>query len=236
MDSIRSIFSSSFLSSTVASATLYPLDLIKSRYQSQSSITSAFTIVKDVYKSRGIPGFYRGFCSNIVTYPIFWSTYFPIKSLMNTGYDSADAFLAGTVSSLIANPFFVIKTRLQTQAKPARLQPSHLLRGYASTVCGNLKLGVQMPLYEYVNSKYDNVFLAGVVSKVVSSLIFYPFEFVRTIQRYSSVSMSSIGVFREFGGGVYRGIGIYTLLTIPNFTLMMWLKNVIDNSNNNNAD
>lgn len=231
MDSIRSIFSSSFLASTVASATLYPLDLIKSRYQSQPSSTSAFSIVKDVYKARGAAGFYRGFFSNIVTYPIFWSTYFPIKSLMNTGYDSSDAFLAGSVSSMIANPFFVIKTRLQTQDTPVRLQPSHLLRGYTSTLCGNLKLGVQMPLYDYVNSTYGNVFLAGVVSKLVSSLLFYPFEFVRTIQRYNSVSMSSIDVFREYGFGVYRGIGIYTLLTIPNFTLMMWLKNLIDNSN-----
>jgi len=150
---------------------------------------------------------------------------------MNTGYDSSDAFLAGSVSSMIANPFFVIKTRLQTQDTPVRLQPSHLLRGYTSTLCGNLKLGVQMPLYEYVNSTYGNVFLAGVVSKLVSSLLFYPFEFVRTIQRYNSVSMSSIDVFREYGFGVYRGIGIYTLLTIPNFTLMMWFKNLIDNSN-----
>ena len=76
---------------------------------------------------------FRGLGATLVTVPLFWGVYFPLydetKDFLihrQTFVDARDyhpgiihclsAISTGAVADLICNPFFVVRTRLQTQA------------------------------------------------------------------------------------------------------------------------
>lgn len=59
----------SVVSKTIANFCFYPLQFLKTnlqRYTQGGSPTSSFQIIKNVYLSQGIPGFYKGFVPNIL--------------------------------------------------------------------------------------------------------------------------------------------------------------------------
>jgi len=91
-----------------------------------------------ILKKEGPKGMFRGLGATLVTVPLFWGVYFPLydetKHFLQTsrlpqecfGIDLAyyhpgvvhcmSAIFTGAIADLICNPFFVVRTRLQTQA------------------------------------------------------------------------------------------------------------------------
>ncbi|KAI9368618.1 mitochondrial carrier domain-containing protein [Aspergillus egyptiacus] len=129
-------FAAGAVAGGVATASTYPLDLLRTRFAAQGSgehrvYTSLFSSVKDIAKSEGPAGFFRG-CSaavgQIVPYMgLFFATYEALRPGMSCAPDflpvpllpgSGDA-AAGMVASVLAKtgvfPLDLVRKRLQVQ-------------------------------------------------------------------------------------------------------------------------
>lgn len=140
---------------------------------------------------------FRGLGATLVTVPLFWGVYFPLydetKDFLTHRQDVFDvgayhpgvvhclsAIMTGAVADVICNPFFVVRTRLQTQAlhelagsstsnsnnknnnnkRLSMLQMARLLkeqhgvpvfwRGMTANLIGLSHCAVQFPAYEFL--------------------------------------------------------------------------------------
>lgn len=216
--------------SLISSTVVYPIDVIKTRYQ--------------VYREIKFTNLYKGLRYQLFTYPTFWSIYFPLRDmqLIKTSYSLPDnvinSVLPSVAACLISNPFFVLKTRKQTGHVNHTFNSiirnegcSSLLRGYVTTLTSNVKLGVQLPLYDYVNQRLDNPIYASLISKTITSSVFYPFEYVRVLQRNGDKGLRFYDILLKTPAReLYRGVGLYTLMTTPNFVIMMYVYDFLKKS------
>jgi len=217
--SIAGIFSKTFLQ---------PMDLIKTRMQVQErsvayrGLGHAFQCI---YREGGARAFYQGLSPNLLGSGVAWGVYF---YSYNTGKDFykkhfcapgenlspihhlASAAQAGVLTSLITNPIWVVKTRIQIQSHAAGTKPytgivnafSRMIReeGFLSLYRGigpALSLvsngAIQFMTYEemkllmikYVAKDESGLnsshFLGmGAASKVVASVSTYPLQVIRS--------------------------------------------------------
>lgn len=133
------------LASLSSQVIVVPIDVVSQKLQIQKrtpdvkNLKNGRDVIRDIFSSQGLAGFYRGFFTSVLTYApssaCWWSTYnFMRKSLFSlrdmteidegasTGdfkfgdlaLSGASGFIAGCVSAIITNPLDVMKTRLQT--------------------------------------------------------------------------------------------------------------------------
>lgn len=235
-------FITGFFSNAVAIAVVNPLDVIKSRYQvNKTSNTSVNRIVSDIWKTRGVSGFYQGLMPNTGTSPVFWAVFFQAKKVDLKITDDvflnkfATSFVAGNIASTFTNPLFVLKTRFQVKSnsrmeiiKDLNRNKLSFFKGLPSTYINNLKLGLQFPLYDYFKSKTENVVFSSFTSKLICSSLFYPLDLIRVNQRSSNEKLTIKSISNEIyktGGirGFYRGLVLYNSVSLINFTIMMSL-------------
>ncbi|KYQ90883.1 mitochondrial substrate carrier family protein [Tieghemostelium lacteum] len=107
----------------------YPLDLIKSKMQTSTSTTnmSVGSALKDIYKTQGVMGLFKGLSSPLVASAIIGSTQFGVFEgtydiLLHRQWihsETVNLVVAGAASgfvqSFIATPVDVIKIRMQLQ-------------------------------------------------------------------------------------------------------------------------
>lgn len=180
------------LAGFMAGVSVCPLDVAKTRLQAQGSsantakyrgiVGTLSTIVKD----EGLPGLYRGLVPIILGYFPTWMIYFTVyekaklfypgfnKSKLNIDSDfinhSMSAFTAGSVSTILTNPIWVVKTRLMLQTgHNARSTPDKfiykntfdafhkiykyegipvLYSGLVPSLFGLLHVAIHFPVYE----------------------------------------------------------------------------------------
>jgi hypothetical protein len=245
-----------YSSASIISSTLtYPGDVLKSQYQliknnklSFNSNLSMTQLSKFVYNKNGMFGFYKGLNIFLTNYPTFWTTFFIIDSkkyniVENNVYNNIIwTTMCSSAGSFVSNPFFVIKTRMQSQSlenknvkfidiiKNIHNNESYLsfFKGYGATLFNNTKLIVQMPLYSFLNEKTENTIVSSFLAKTFSTYISYPLDLIRTIQRNTPNKLSSYMIAKEIWGknkliGFYKGSGIYMLTSTPNFVIMMYI-------------
>lgn len=247
-------------SACLASLCVYPIDVIKTQIQVNSvnkrTNVTTINVIRDILKTQGFRGFYRGFTPNLLTYPIFWGIFFELGKkpiFPSTGYKYGDKFLISTCSGIIAsvltNPLFVFKVKVQTENLKGNVKQSYPqlaksiynaegIRGYykglGATLLNNTKLGLQMPLVDYLSEKTNSVTIGSAVGKIASSAIFYPMDLIRTNQRESKTKLPLMDITKNIyktNGllGFYRGLVIYTAMTGPNFILMMIFRDKLTN-------
>lgn len=252
-------FLKSFTSSGLASTIVYPVDLLKTQFQvNQINRATGLTVpglAKNIYRTQGVRGFFRGLPPHLMTYPIFWATYFQVNELNLKPFDVqypnkvVNALLSAGVASTVANPLFVLKTRLQTDIlnnKPvynnyvgsvrnilATEGVRSLFKGLGTTIGSNTKLALQFPFYDYLKDNGYNTFTASILSKTTVSTLFYPADLIRTNQRDTTSRLSFVDAakktYRSRGiFGLYRGVLLYNLMTGPNFVLMMVFKDWLE--------
>lgn len=237
-------FGKSAASSLLASAIVYPLDVIKTKVQMNKNVTLSTP--------------FRGFGVQMLSYPTFWTVFFTARAatLDFATYIGCPTlvhtFACSALGITAANPAFVIKTRMQladnctmnTMAHFRNLWRSReLMRGLAAAQVNSCKMTVQIPLYELLTSynfdgisKVNSIIGASVAAKVVSSAVFYPTDLIRTTQRSSEYAKLTIYetiqhlTKPENGGrvfGLYRGVCVSTAATLPNFVLVMFFKDYL---------
>jgi len=250
-----------FLSSSMATALIFPVDVIKTNFQirtEQAIRQSSLDIAKEIFKTKGLLGFYQGMAPQLATYPIFWSVFFPTKALiekqqLHNNYFAnkiMTTYVSAAIGSTIANPLFVLKTNMQIDRKNSMSGVAKKLyadsglrwvtRGWTATMLNNNKLCIQFPLYDVLREKYNtDVISASFISKTVTTSLFYPLDLVRTKQR-SIGNMKLIQAFRVVLGhsgftGLYRGVMLNFITSTPNFVLTMWFKEILDSLADNNT-
>ena len=121
---------SGFFAGLISSVATYPLDLLKTRFQSShynhySSIVQGW---RQVITIHGIRGLYGGIHASLIGSSIAWGTYFYIYAEMkdiirkNQNQENASllpqehllsSFAAGAITQVISNPIWVVKTNSQ---------------------------------------------------------------------------------------------------------------------------
>lgn len=127
------------LAGFLAGVSVCPLDVAKTRLQAQGALSESRLYkyhgisgtLSTIFKDEGIRGLYRGLVPIILGYFPTWMIYFtvyekakqvyPTLLRKHTGIDfeflthSMSAFTAGSVSTTVTNPIWVVKTRLMLQ-------------------------------------------------------------------------------------------------------------------------
>jgi hypothetical protein len=245
---VTSSFFSGITSGVITVIICNPIDVFKTRIQSSNKY-GIYTIIK----KEKISGFYKGASSAFFAMPIFWGLYFPIyennKKYMN---NSLAGYSASLVGSLISNPFWVARTRLQAQIlhknrnykgtldvlKQVYQKEGFraLFRGYTMTILGNLQFVISMPIYEEIKKKNNNstisIIFGSAIAKSISGSIVYPHEVIRTIMRNQNYSFNkTINCLYSNSGllGFYRGFPLYLMRTIP-FSISIFLSYELNKS------
>lgn len=243
----------STFSSIISSTVVYPIDLLKTQIQVnqvKNINKNVFRLSKNIYRNQGVRGFFNGLTPFVGSYPFFWGTYFYMNQykldVSSNVYCNKmfNAFTSATVASVLTNPLFVLKTRLQTDSLSNQtdtltnrqhikniIQNEGVLgfyKGLSTTVGSHTKLAVQFPMYDLLKEKGYSTFYASLIAKTVTSTVFYPLDLIRTNQRDSKEKLKFVDayktVIRNKGvAGLYKGVILYNMVTAPNFILMMVL-------------
>jgi len=170
-------------SGILASIVCAPLDVLRTRLQVWGDLSgqraSGVHVVKDIMRTEGWRGAFRGLGATLLTVPLFWGMYFPVyddlkRRLETPGRNPslvhcASAVLAGGLADVVCNPMFVVRTRLQTEALHGAVIPSGILqtmralyaeggllvfwRGMSANLIGLSHVAVQFPLYEILKER-----------------------------------------------------------------------------------
>lgn len=244
-----------FMSAAIAMYVTHPFDTIKTQYQANNQGCNIKSIVRNIYQQQGINGFFKGCASTLPTYPVFWGIFFSIRN-QNIKYSDnyiinsiATNFLASTIASTICNPLFVLKTRKQTLVTKNQINGSYFreistiyqldgIRGFGKglpvTLLSNLRFIIQFPLYDIIMVKtFQNIFFSSIISKLTANTLFYPTNIIGTIQRDHNGKLSiksAINSLYQIHGfkGLYRGLWLYNIASVSNFTIMMIVKDKLD--------
>lgn len=223
-------------SASIASSAVHPVDTIKTQYQ--ETYKPGFTLIKTLYHQHGLGGFYKGLGIQLTTGPIFWGCFFQAKNI-DHGLDPFSTILvASTVGSILTNPMFTLKARMQTQnISYGKLIKSmyynegclSFMKGIIPTLMNNFKLVIQFPLFDYFKNKTDSVVVASFASKIIASSIFYPLDLIRIKQRLNKSKSITLDIVKNIYNkngirGFYKGVLYYNMVSVPNFVIMMSMK------------
>jgi len=216
-----------YISNIIATIVCHPIDVMKTRYQ-----------LRCQHKNNGL---WNGLSSNLATKPIFWGVYFHLSNDKSSPFES---ICVANIASLISNPFFVIKVRMQANHKSV----SHIemikhiylecgikgfFKGFISTCVNNIKIGIQLPLFYSLHNEHNFSSLhSSFLSKIITSCFVYPTELIRTIERNEGQRFSDVykNIYTKHGiKGFYRGMILYNCVSIPQFSIMMFCMEKIFN-------
>ncbi|XP_042446198.1 nicotinamide adenine dinucleotide transporter 1, chloroplastic-like isoform X5 [Zingiber officinale] len=198
----------------IAATFVCPLDVIKTRLQvhglptlAQSSRRGGIIIssLEEIIKREGVRGMYHGLSPTILALLPNWAVYFTVYNKLKGLLHSH-----GVATTVVTNPLWVVKTRLQTQRMRPGIIPYRgiisalrrisreegirgLYSGLLPALAGISHVAIQFPVYENIksylgnrgNTSVDklsagNVAIASSLSKVLASTMTYPHEVVRS--------------------------------------------------------
>lgn len=233
------------VSGFVATGVTAPLDLVKTVLQNSTKSVSSqrtLSVLRDVTRQEGFSACFKGLSPSLVGIAFQWACYFPVYDRLKaelgshvsspTALSMVSAMGAGATATVITNPFWLMKVRMQAYSKS--VYPSFtgcarsiyategtrgFFKGVSVSLFGVLHVAVQFPAYEYLKtlrsgvegeSNALDIAFASAVSKGMASVTTYPLEVIRTrLQCQRSSSSSAMVAARSSPSmdiSAYRGI------------------------------
>ena len=196
-----------FFAGFTSSATLYPLEVVKSRFQmgthAQFSYRHTFNALKTIYSSHGLSELYRGFPAGLIGSTLSWGAYFwlyeGLKKQMATykGIERPgpiDHWTSSIISSMVVQtllcPLWVVKLNQQLgnagKFWPAAksLYNSEGVRGlYRGLIPGYWScahLAIQFVIYEEMKKQCIDLTPSSTINTVVATVVSKSFATVLT--------------------------------------------------------
>ena len=137
----RSPFIAGFFADTLISVFQVPAEVVTQRLQISARGTSASTIIRDLYKSDGIRGFYRTINIALLVHPFqagSWWYFYESTRRATEGSVLISSSVASVIVSALFNPVTVVKTQLQTGK--SNLTGPQLFLEFAKSKSGRMTL------------------------------------------------------------------------------------------------
>lgn len=175
----------------------HPLDTNKVWLQSKNKVS-----YKPSHLYRGLKyPLYASCLSNSVIFGVNYNLGHYIKNQWISG------FLTGIAMAFVCCPMEVYKIRRQNNLTRPKLR--HLGRGFWATLSREtLSCSIYFGSFNYLEKKFDNIFLAGGTAGVLCWLPTYPLDTLKT-KIQSGEYNSYYGAFRS--GGLWNGLGVCCL-------------------------
>ncbi|KAK5658808.1 hypothetical protein OQA88_1620 [Cercophora sp. LCS_1] len=184
----------------VATATTYPLDLLRTRFAAQGNdrvYTSLYRAVADIGRDEGVRGFYRGLSpalSQIIPFMgIFFASYETLRVPMgqlSLPFSSGDA-LAGVAASVVAKtgsfPLDLVRKRIQVQG-PTRNKYIHKNIPEYSGMVGAVKTILQR---EGLRGLYRGLTVSLFKAAPTSAVTMWTYE--RSLKLYMKLGEKRLG-------------------------------------------
>lgn len=132
-----------FIAGGTSSLLTYPLDLIKTRFQSThyAHYSSATKAIKSIIKLNGMRGLLSGIETSFIASSLAWGSYFylysSLKKWLRYNVDQkltpaqhlTSSFIAGALTQIATNPMWVIKTNAQLNISGSFVSNMHSIYG-----------------------------------------------------------------------------------------------------------
>lgn len=188
---------------------------------------------------------YTGLIYHLQTKPIFWGLLWTLKGKCSD-LKYLDIYIASNISSLITNPFFVLKT-LKEVNSTAKLTSKNLFSGYGLTAIRNVRLSAELLLIDKCKDEYSvNTGITAFIVKLISNCVTYPLDTFASLKRindsneifgrkatstdnynskiienkkYKNILFSNIQ-------RMYSGFVFYNIYSISNYVLMFFFADI----------
>ena len=195
----ENIFISGFIAGGVQTILGHPFDTLKTRMQIYK--LPLISILQKMVKKEGIKSFYKGSLTPMVSGCIqnsivFTSENYFQKYIKNNFFTG---FLAGTLSSFVVSPAELIKCQIQNNmdkhitimdaCKLMKRKKINLYCGLELTMIrDSFGLGTYFGSYNYLQKKQNNPFFNGGIAGVLSWIVSYPFDVIKTKKQITNQS------------------------------------------------
>ena len=225
----------SFLATVFAELLTLPICTVKTIYQTDLSYKSIFDVYRDVYRKRGIGGFYNSsgmaLLSQTVSTSTKYTSYMYLQRIRGIqGNDLLNNMinggLSGIVSSIFTHPIDVVKIHKQTnvplwpilRADGWRL----IYRGYSKSLCKNIVLtSIIFPFYDFYKSKVNNAAFAAASSSIMTTAILHPIDYLKIRHITGQSLYLKNAPFWKNIRYYYRGYCVNLSRTMPHFMITM---------------
>ncbi|KAJ3072062.1 mitochondrial thiamine pyrophosphate transporter [Podochytrium sp. JEL0797] len=174
------------LAGSAATIATYPLDLLRTRFAMQGNVKVYGSLVgacREVAKTEGLSGFYRGVWPSILQIGPYMGIMFSVQNWMNDALAKVEhplwtheinQFLAGGFAGIVSKtavmPFDVVRKRLQVQG-PHR--NSYIQSGIPRLSGGFIKCARQIVEHEGVLALYKGLWVSLIKTAPSSAITFW---------------------------------------------------------------
>lgn len=234
---------SSAIGTAVAEIITLPICTIKTNYQTHLHHKSIHHTYKNIMDNLGVYGFYSALHSSLFSQMMSTATKFTfynyIKKIRNTEQKDLlnnviNGAIGGIMSSIIVHPIDVCKVHQQNNisfsGELKKIGPSLIYRGYSKSLAKNILLtSLIFPFYDFYTAKFNNFYIATLLSSVTCALILHPIDYLK-IRHISGqhlyLNFNNIPNYVKY---YYRGLHINLLRIIPHFMITMFITEYIKN-------
>jgi solute carrier family 25 aspartate/glutamate transporter 12/13 len=226
-----------------------PIDITKTHIQSSTTKQNPIYIIKQIYKIRGINGFYAGGISQILFVAPEKAIKFSINDFVLTLTDNKIfAGMCGGLSQvIITNPMEILKIQSQMNNKTnSYLNKFTIIDAYKQigsikglykgvVICAMRDIpfsGIYFPLYNLLSTKFTNTYVSSLVAGGIAAFICTPMDVIKTRLQYKlSISYGEIIkelVKKEGFRGFYKGCIWRSLKSGPQFMITQSVYNFLN--------
>lgn len=216
----------------IAELATIPICTVKTNYQTRQT-NSIIQTVKNIYKYRGVKGFYSASIFAVPAQVISTSGKYTLYQL-GRSYDIPRipaGILSGLVVSSITHPIDFWRISYQRKEKPDYSKGIRIFyRGYSKSITKVIVASsLFLPIYDFTKDRINHPFLASLTSAIISTMLIQPIDYIKTR------NVAGVPWYQGPNPIIYfRGCSLNLLRIVPHFTIVMTVTEKILSSQNKN--